>query len=77
MIIYLFIYLFILESRRRKLKSKMADKRQYGGFVSQDEDGLLLWTYGTTRLQIELLNWATWAVTNFFFFFLRNGLLQI
>ena len=64
MIIYLFIYLFILESRRRKLKSKMADKRQYGGFVSQDEDGLLLWTYGTTRLQIEPLNWATWAVTN-------------
>ena len=27
----------------------MADKRQYGGFVSQDEDGLLLWTYGTMR----------------------------
>ena len=58
-IIYLFIYLFILESRRRKLKSKMADKRQYGGFVSQDEDGLLLWTYGTMRPFLFYFSTAT------------------
>ena len=27
----------------------MADKGQYEGFVTQDEDGLLLWTYDTMR----------------------------
>ena len=45
-ILIFFIFCFF---RIKKTIIKKQDGRQYGGFVAQDEDGLLLWTYGTMR----------------------------